>query len=46
MSELKVAPQKVVGNSATDDSIFKQVIKGLSQHMSKRLHIVRKLFLI
>ena len=35
MSELKVAPQKATGNSATDNVTFKQVIKGLSQRTVK-----------
>jgi|TARA_B110000495_G_C23000958_1_gene590730 hypothetical protein len=29
MSELKVAPQSVVGNTASDDATFKRIIKGL-----------------
>ena len=35
MSELKTAPQKATGNSATDDVTFKQVIKGLAQRTVK-----------
>jgi len=35
MSEISTTPQKVTGNSATDNVTFKQVIQGLSQRIVK-----------